>query len=403
MAHDDDDDDLDDGDEDGEGAPQRTEAPAPKMPMATVAVLGAAAILCVGLAVVLLGGDKKGGQDPKPAAAVAAAAAPVKDPLADVASPSIDLGALVAPGAPAGGTPAAPGGNLTSPVGLTPAPGTMTTPAGTVTANPAGTSAASKAATPATSPAGSQAATPPGTQATAAVAASQATPAPPQATPGAAASQATPAPVASQPTPAPAAPAGTPDPNMSYDKAFLATLAGKAASGGLSDAEISHLKAAPPSNDGFGRAYALLAAQYEAKKNYKAHCEVSTAVQSQGAYRYNPDWNLEVAKCRLRNAEYDGAAKAADNVVSGQMDLAAQTRTARVMLAYQIKAKARTAQYEADAKKNSGFGDERLLNMAVSAWKEVKNWAQNINDPNGAEAANRELSDLENRRAPKTE
>ena len=412
MAHDDDDDDIDDQDEDGDGHAPAPAKPAAKMPMATVAVLGAAAALCVGLAVVLHGGKEKPGAEATPA--VTAEATPGADPLADLVSPGIDLGSLIDAGGAT--TPGAGGSTPSAPTG-----GRESTPAldlGSPTAQPTPAPLAGTPTTPTPAPSSSQS-TPAPSQATPAQVASNPTPAPSQATPTPsqatptpsqatpAPSQATPAPAkaTAQATPAPAAstPAAASDPNMSYDKVYLAGLAGKAGSGGLSDAEIGHLKAATPGNDAFGRAYALLAAHYESKKNYKGHCEIANAVVAQAAHKYNPDWNLELAKCRLRNGEYDGAAKAADNVVSEQMNLAAQTRAQRVMLAYQIKAKARTAQYEADAKKNSGFGDERLLNMAIGSWREVKSWAQNVNDNNGAESANRELTDLESKRAPKAD
>ena len=187
---------------------------------------------------------------------------------------------------------------------------------------------------------------------------------------------------------------------MSYDKDYLATLGSRAGSGSLSGDELSHLKAAPGNDPNYSRAMALVAAHYESKRDYKGHCETATSVLSISRWKYSPDWNLEAAKCFLRNNDLSGAVRAAETAISGQMDLASNTRTKRVLLAYQIKARARTATYEADARKNAGFGEVRLLNTAISAWKEVKNYAAGTGQSGAASDAEREVTDLEARRPP---
>ena len=72
----------------------------------------------------------------------------------------------------------------------------------------------------------------------------------------------------------------------------------------------------------------------------------------------------------------------------------------KVLLAYVVKAKAYTAKYEDDAKVNAGFGDEQMLNRAINAWKEAQNYASNTGASRQAEAAGKEIEDLEARRAP---
>ena len=188
---------------------------------------------------------------------------------------------------------------------------------------------------------------------------------------------------------------------MSYDREFLATLTGKAGGGTLSTAEIAHLKGAPSGDANYLRAMALLAAHYEAKRDYKGHCEVTTGVLGQSRYKYNPEWTLEGAKCHLRNGQLDKAIASADTTIAYQSDMTGSNKSKRILLAYQIKAKARTATYESDAKKNAGFGDEGLLNRAISAWREVKNYGQGVGNSRAVEQANREIEDLEARRAPK--
>jgi tetratricopeptide (TPR) repeat protein len=187
---------------------------------------------------------------------------------------------------------------------------------------------------------------------------------------------------------------------MSYDKEYLATLAGKAGGGSLSAAELSHLKACQPNDPNYVRAYFLLAAYYEKKGDRKGHCETTKTVLAQSRHKYNPEWNLEGAKCSLRNGDWDGAAKLADNALSSQQDMSANTRSKRVLLAYRIKAKAFTTKYEKNAKENSGFGDAQLLNRAISAWMEVRNYASGVGNNKVLEAAKREVEDLEARRGP---
>ena len=185
---------------------------------------------------------------------------------------------------------------------------------------------------------------------------------------------------------------------MSYDRDYLASLSGKAGGGGLSSDDLNHLKAAPTNDGNYGRAMALVAAHYESKRDYKGHCETANAVLAVSRWKYTPDWNLEAAKCRLRNGDMNGAVRAAETAISAQMDLAAGSRTKRVLLAYQIKARARTAQYETDSKANAGFGDNRLLNTAISSWKEVENYANGTSQSTAATASKREIEDLEARR-----
>ena len=187
---------------------------------------------------------------------------------------------------------------------------------------------------------------------------------------------------------------------MSYDKEYLASLSGKAAGGSLSAAEISHLKACQPNDPNYVRSYFLLSAHYEKKGDKKAHCDTAKTVLGQGRYKYNPEWNLEGAKCSLRNGDWDGAARYADNALSAQQDMAANSRSKRVLLAYRIKAKAFTTKYEKNAKENAGFGDAQLLNRAISAWMEVRNYASGVGNNKVMEAAKRELEDLEARRSP---
>ena len=80
--------------------------------------------------------------------------------------------------------------------------------------------------------------------------------------------------------------------------------------------------------------------------------------------------------------------------------MASSSKGRRLLVAYKVKATARTKLYDIDAKKNAGFGDERLLNYAIMAWEEARNYARGIRDTAGVDQATVEISDLEGRRSP---
>lgn len=393
----------DDYDDDPEEAQQRARerrntGGGKKPNILAVGALGLAAILCVPAAVIL---TREKSDKPEVEATPAPAATP--------AAATPDVGAGLSLGGPSDSAatppPAAGSAAITAPAGSPSVASTTGAPAGSMNTASNAPASTATAGTPNT---GSTSSAVGGSSVAASASTSGAvTPAPAGSTAVASTSSTpTPEPTKAAPEPTPAkteaaaaAPAGKPDPSMSYDKAFLASLESKARTGSLSDAEVSHLRGAPVADEAYGRASAVLAAHFEAKKNYKAHCEVANAVLTQGRYKYNPDWNLEAAKCRLRNGDFEGSAKAADAAVSAQMDLPAGTRPQRVLLAYQTKARARTAIFEADAKKNAGMVDGGLLNRAVGAWREVSNWAVSIGDNGAATAAAKEVADLEAKRS----
>ena len=209
---------------------------------------------------------------------------------------------------------------------------------------------------------------------------------------------------AADPTPEPEAeptPAPAPALDMSYEKDYLASLVPQANAGTLGEQEIAHLKSAASNDPQYLNAMSILVANFEKKKDSKAQCGIAKDVTDQGRYKYNPEWTLQLAKCNLRNGQLESAIQNADTTISYQSDLSSKARASRVILAYQIKARARTSIYEADAKKNSGFGNEQFLVRAIAAWQEVRNYAQGVGSQRNVDLANREMEDLEQRRAPK--
>ena len=82
------------------------------------------------------------------------------------------------------------------------------------------------------------------------------------------------------------------------------------------------------------------------------------------------EYNLEQAKCQMRNGNLSAAIDSVDRTVGNSYDMNPRTKTQRLLLAYEIKARCRTKLYDDNAKANSGMGDEGKLNGAIQAWNE---------------------------------
>ncbi len=206
----------------------------------------------------------------------------------------------------------------------------------------------------------------------------------------------TPAEAATDPTPA--APVGSPDPSLSYESDYLGSLASAAASGGLEPNVVSHLQAAPGDHPNYWRAWATVMKNAEAKKDYRGHCEATEKVMTVARFKYNPEFNLEMAKCHLRNGRLAEAVDNADRTIGNAMDLSSRSKTQRLLLAYKIRAKCRTTMYAKDAKAAAGLADRNKLEMAIQAWTDYSNYATGIGNTSAQQEADRELADLKARK-----
>jgi len=154
----------------------------------------------------------------------------------------------------------------------------------------------------------------------------------------------------------------------------------------------------PADHPNYTIAWAAVMANAEAKKDYKAHCDATAKIMEKPGNRYHPEYNLEQAKCKMRNGDLAGAIDSVDRTVGNSYDMNPRSKTARLLLAYEIKARCRTKLFDDNAKANAGMGDEGKLNSAIQAWNEYKNYASGIGNQNALQKAERELADLEARR-----
>ena len=84
----------------------------------------------------------------------------------------------------------------------------------------------------------------------------------------------------------------------------------------------------------------------EVKKNYKGHCAAATKVMEKPRNKYHPEWNLEMAKCHMRNRRYAEAVRSIDRTLGDSFGMTAASKVARLLLAYEIKAQSRTKLYD---------------------------------------------------------
>jgi hypothetical protein len=194
------------------------------------------------------------------------------------------------------------------------------------------------------------------------------------------------------------APAGGANSKLSYDAESLGALKTRAVAGSLSDDQVAFLEAVPDSSPLFTDALAIAMRDAEAKRDFKRHCTLTNRIVKKPENRYHPEWNLELAKCRLRNGDFEGAIDAVDRTLTESMGMTAATKVRRLLLAYEIKAVCRTRLYDAHAKANSGMGDDAMLNNAIAAWTSYRNYAAGVGDARSTQKAEREVADLAGRK-----
>ncbi len=166
----------------------------------------------------------------------------------------------------------------------------------------------------------------------------------------------------------------------------------------MSSQEASFLQGVPKDNPNFTRAWGAVLRDSEVKKDYKGHCAASGKIMELNSNKYHPEWNLEQAKCQMRNNDLAGAIKSAENTIGNAMDMGGASKTQRLLLAHEIKARSRTKIFDDAAKANSGIVDEGKLNQAIQAWTEYSNYATGVGNQAGVQKAEKELTDLNARK-----
>ena len=189
--------------------------------------------------------------------------------------------------------------------------------------------------------------------------------------------------------------ASSPSPPRSYEKAEIKALGSAAGSGSLDRDDIDHLKEVPANHKNFTLAWSTVLKDAESKENYRDHCSAAQRIMSLPQNKYHPEWNLEMAKCHMRNGQWSAAVRSVDRTLSDSFGMSGATKSKRVLLAHKILAISKTQLYEKNAESNAGLSDDAKLRSAIQAWEHYKTFARGIGNTAALQRADKELADLE--------
>ncbi len=167
----------------------------------------------------------------------------------------------------------------------------------------------------------------------------------------------------------------------------MAGMTDKARRGRLSDDEIRRLESIDRGSDEYESSRAVLMAQYEASGDRGAHCETVGEVLRLDRNQANPQFNLEMGKCHLRQGRYKDALQAARVAELNAQDIPARIRTDRQLKIWEIQAKSYKGLYQ---------GSENLdyIDDSIAVWKRYQHLAENTYRQREAERAEGEIREL---------
>jgi hypothetical protein len=180
-----------------------------------------------------------------------------------------------------------------------------------------------------------------------------------------------------------------------YEKQELQAFGSTASAGDLERDDVDHLKAVPSNHKNFTLAWSTVLKNADSKRDYREHCSAAQRIMSLPQNKYHPEWNLEMAKCHMRNGQWSAATRSVDRTLSDSFGMASATKSKRMLLAHQIRAISKTQSYEKNAQSNSGMSDDVKLRSAIQAWTDYKTFARGIGDTSALQRADKELADLE--------
>ena len=180
-----------------------------------------------------------------------------------------------------------------------------------------------------------------------------------------------------------------------YDKDEIVALGTDANRGTLDRDDVDYLKKVPGSSKNFTLAWSTVLKDADTKRNYRDHCNAAQRLMSLPENKYHPEWNLEMAKCHLRNSQWSAAVRSVDRTLTDTYGMAAATKSKRILLAHEIRAISKTQIFEKNSESNSGLTDDVKLRSAIQAWTDYKNFARGTGDTSAQQQADKELADLE--------
>jgi hypothetical protein len=183
----------------------------------------------------------------------------------------------------------------------------------------------------------------------------------------------------------PSAAAGSSSSSLGGD--VLDAMADAARRGRLGDEELRRLKSVPSNSGEFAASRAVLMAHYEATNNRRAHCDVAGEVLRVPQNAADPQFNLEMSKCHLREGRFQDALESARVAELHAQDIPSRIRTDRQLKIWEIQAKSYKGLYQSS--ENLDFIDD-----AVAVWKRYRHMAQSTYRQREAEKADGEIQSL---------
>jgi len=175
------------------------------------------------------------------------------------------------------------------------------------------------------------------------------------------------------------------------DGTRIASLSDKARRGGLGSDELADLRGVGSSDPLFNDSRAVLLAQYDAAGDRRGHCEVATEVMQVGGNGANPQFNLEMGKCHLRQGRYRDALDSARTAELNAQDIPQRVRTDRQLKIWEVQAKAYKGLYQSS--ENLDYIDD-----SIAVWKRFSHLARNTYRQREAEKADQAIRSLQDLR-----
>ncbi|GEM_PF-1108818 len=167
----------------------------------------------------------------------------------------------------------------------------------------------------------------------------------------------------------------------------LAEMSARARRGRLDDTEMAALGDVPTGTAEYRPSRALMLAQYEATGDQQAHCDMARQVVGARENRADPQFNLELGKCLLRQGSYQDALEVARVAEQNAQDIPSRIRTDRQLKIWEVQAKAYKGLYQAT--ENLDYIDDSIV-----VWKRYLNMAQHTYRQREADQAGDEIRAL---------
>ena len=158
--------------------------------------------------------------------------------------------------------------------------------------------------------------------------------------------------------------------------------------GRLAQEDIDNLRSIPPAAASYENSRAVLMAQYEATGASAQHCSTASEVLGQPGNYADPQWNLEMSKCHLREGRFEDALQASRVAELHAQDIPARSRTDRQLKIWEIQAKSYKGLYQAT--ENLDY-----LSDAIAVWKRYRHMANNTYRPREATKADEAIVALQ--------